>query len=121
MTRQQELNLELISLARHNDLKGVKIAEDLKANSHLWLGAYGFFRGFVGEYHLIPLRDMQLYWHIDSIGLTCKTAHLDELLQLIKTWNPSNVYCYEDMKDDFIAETFFSRSEAEELIEVWWD
>ena len=121
MNKQQELNLQLIALASHNDLNGKKIDKDLRKNLNLWVSAYGFFGGHVGIFHLIPLRDMECFWHIDSIALTCKNAHKDELIAIIKKWKPSDIYVYEDKEDGFYSDTFFHRSEAEVLINVWWD
>lgn len=73
MKKHQKLVLELISLAKHNDFNGAQVAKDLKENQHLWGSAYGFFSyGENDIRHLIPLRDMTLNWHIDSVALTVK-------------------------------------------------
>ena len=121
MTRQQELTLELISLAINNELNGEQVAKDLRNNQHLWISAYGYFCGHVGLNHLIPLRDMHSFWHIDSIAITCKREHKKELVAIIKKWESSEIYVYKDIDEGENIKTYLSRSGAEVLINVWWD
>lgn len=121
MTRQQELNLELISLARHNNLNGKRIAKDLRTNLHLWVAAYGFHFTGIGIYHLIPLRDMLLWWHIDSIAITCKKSQKKDLINLIKKWKPHEIYVYKNAEDGFYEEHFLRQGDVDVLIKVWWD
>lgn len=121
MTKQQELSLELISLGQHNHLKGDKIAEDLRANRNLWISVYGYFSGFQSYYHLIPLRDMLQSWHIDSIAIVCPKNEKPILLELIKQWNPSEIFINEDADDDFQSFNFFRKNNKSILIELWWD
>lgn len=121
MTRQQELTLELISLAINNDLNGKKVAKDLRNNQHLWVSAYGYFCGHVGLNHLIPLRDMHSIWHIDSIAISCKREHKNELVALIKKWKPHDIYVYKDIDEGEDIKNYLRRSGAEVLINVWWD
>lgn len=122
MKRHQKLVLELISLAKHNDLIGSQVAKDLRDNPHLWVSAYGYFSyGDKDIRHLIPLRDMTLNWHIDSVALTCKKEHKKALKALIKTWNPSEIYVYKDKKDGFYEYDFLYFNGTDVLIEVWWD
>ncbi|MDD3877049.1 MAG: hypothetical protein PHT69_10535 [Bacteroidales bacterium] len=121
MSHQQELNLELISLARHNNLKGDEISEDLKNNQHLWVSAYGFFSGDEGIRHLIPLRDMTRYWHIDSLAITCKKEHKEALKAIIKKWNPSEIYEHKDREEGFYVKEYLQLNGSDILMEVWWD
>jgi len=122
MNKQQEYNIELIRLARHNDLVGEKIADDLMKNKGLWRNAYGYFAGIDWFFQLIPLRDMENRWHIDTIALTCKEEHKTALLKLIKKWKPTEVSVNLDDEKEFKRRHFFARSEENlSLIIVWWD
>ncbi|HAN78051.1 MAG TPA: hypothetical protein DCQ31_09905 [Bacteroidales bacterium] len=115
MNKQQELVLELISLARNNRLNGKQIHKDLIKNQHLWISVYGFFGGLP----VVTLRDMyDGYFHIDSIYIMCRNVHVTELETIIKHWNPHDINV---TNTDFVARINDEWEHNLATILVWWD
>jgi hypothetical protein len=116
ISKPQMLNLELIALAKHNDLNGKTIYKDLLIQRNLWIAVYGFFMGK----KLVPLRDMKRpVWHIDTIEMICKKECAEELKNLAKNWNPSEIYELDE--DEILSDTGGLRNDDEMIVGFWWD
>lgn len=116
LSKPQLLNLELISIAKHNDLNGKDIYSDLLNNSDLWIGVYGYFM----DLKLVPLRDMHFpFWHIDTIEIHCKKENAEELKKLAEKWKPSEIYELDE--NEILNDTGGLRNEDETIVGFWWD
>ena len=115
MTKQQKLNLDLIKLGGHNNLDGKQIATDLIKNQNLWISVIG------GCPHmpLLPLRDMQGAWHIDTIQVLCLKENAKEIVKMSKAWKPTTVTTFTG-RDLWYVEGKLPADKIA-LLEIWFD
>ena len=115
MNKQQKINIELIRLARHNNLNGEVIANDLLKNEQLWYSVSS--NNDCSRY--LPLYDMHKFWHVDTIQILCKKENANALKKLAKTWNPESITIYRD--NDWHIAPPGGNSKEFAYINVWWD
>lgn len=116
LSKPQQLNLELIVLARHNELNGKTIYRDLLKHRKLWIGVYGYFTLF----KLVPLRDIQRQvWNIDTIEIMCKKTNAEELKTLAKNWKPNKIYELDE--NEILQDAGGVLNDDDTVIGFWWD
>lgn len=117
MSKQQELNLELIKLASFNEFDGVKAYQTLFNNQSLWQGVViDRDAGQKFQCDLIKLRDIEKIWNVDTLYITCTEENKEALYSLIEQLNPDELW----FLDPEEARNSLGGSQLL-VLRAWWD
>jgi hypothetical protein len=110
----QDIQMELIGLAKFNQLDGARIKQDLLANKDLWKGA---ILSMFERCPLFPLRDIHLnYWNGDTLLILPQPGKEAELMALASKWKAFEI----DYREGDDIREMYGGGENK-VLRLWWE